>query len=43
MIAASKLHFGAEQAWLDMICNWAGSVVDVDRVWVFGSRATGSR
>lgn len=37
------LYFQTEQSWLDVIANWASGVPEVDRVWVFGSRATGRR
>lgn len=41
--ASPALYFDTDPAWLETIRTWALRTVDVDRVWVFGSRATGVR
>jgi hypothetical protein len=40
---APLLFFDTRPDWLLAIKNWAVGVPQVDRVWIFGSRATGSR
>ena len=37
------LHFDTPLEWLNVIARWAESVPEVDRVWIFGSRAKGVR
>jgi hypothetical protein len=37
------MHFGTEETWLDVIRDWARQVPEVEKVWIFGSRATGQR
>lgn len=38
-----RLHFDTQESWLQVIRDWAATVPEVQRVWVFGSRATGRR
>lgn len=38
-----RLHFETQPQWLAAVRAWAASVPGVERVWVFGSRASGVR
>jgi hypothetical protein len=40
---AADFHFDTDPAWFDPIRRWAVQVPEVERVWIFGSRATGTR
>jgi len=39
----AHLFFDTPKEWLDVIRAWAGTVPQVERVWIIGSRATGIR
>ncbi|WP_396595064.1 hypothetical protein [Brevundimonas sp. R86498] len=38
-----QLHFDTDPMWIEAVRDWAVSDQRIDRVWVFGSRATGRR